>query len=358
MGTSLPAPGAVPIQQKIVKRSAARSPGAKKTARFEPSPYGCYLASRPYSEEVRFRSIYLRFPKGIVKRAGEETERLTFRLRAVRKGRTDTTGVRYAHCVMPEAKGAKEITLRQVVREGENQAVLRSLKRSSKQATGSDKGLAKGCDPMKVVIICVDGSCEVKDIILNDCDGDGGGDSGGGSDNRCDSYPCEGSGPSGGGEFGDSGDDGEDCEQIVNPLPGSSCAPAEPEVNPCESDNPPEWCEIGCKLSAAELVDGYYLYDQASEGAKKTFINTLEEHGDSYGLDSEEDVRHFIAQTAHESQGAITKVENLNYQDAENLAATFLAFTSDGKGNTYKASEYVSKPREIAEIVYSGRLGN
>lgn len=131
-----------------------------------------------------------------------------------------------------------------------------------------------------------------------------------------------------------------------------------PTTTPCESDNPPEWCESGCKLASSDLVDGAYLCDQATEGAKETFISTLEENGSEYGLDSQADIRHFIAQTAHESQGAITKVENLNYQDAKNLAATYREFSVEGGPETYKASKYTGKPEEIAKIVYAGELGN
>jgi hypothetical protein len=248
MGSSLPDPGAVPLSQKVADPSAARSPGAKKTARSEPSPYGCYLASRPYTEEVRFRSIYLRFPKGIVKRAGEETERLTFRLRAVRTGDTDTTGVRYAHCVVPRAEGVKSIASNQVIRDGENQAVREAFQPDAQAYKA--KG---GCGYVKVVKFCDSGGCNIVSVTTVDCEpsggggGDSGGDSGGNtsggsggsSDDRCGSYPCDDSGSSGGGDFGDSGDDGQDCEQVVNPPPGSSCAPDDPEVSEkkrCPSD--------------------------------------------------------------------------------------------------------------------------
>lgn len=143
-----------------------------------------------------------------------------------------------------------------------------------------------------------------------------------------------------------------------DPEPGSECAPTEPEVNPCESANPPAWCEIGCKLSAAELVDGYYLYDQASEGAKKTFINTLEEHGDSYGLDSEEDVRHFIAQTAHESGGKITAVEtagaatsNISREDIKNSPYT-------GPDAKYSVEEVMGNQKLMVNIDRADLYGN
>ncbi|WP_232798196.1 glycoside hydrolase family 19 protein [Salinibacter altiplanensis] len=170
-----------------------------------------------------------------------------------------------------------------------------------------------------------------------------------------------GGGPSFGGGVWDGGlaQDGYNLRRLYpNGVNGGPIDSPDPETDPCESADPPGYGEIGCNLSAAELADGYYLFDQADDTAKETLINTLQKYGDKYGIDSSEDVRHFIAQTAHESQGAITRVENLNYQDAENLAATFSEFSIDGKGGKYKTSDYIGKPKEIAKIAYAGRLGN
>jgi predicted chitinase len=196
---------------------------------------------------------------------------------------------------------------------------------------------------------CTEPNCEyVMRCVQEEDDGS---DGGGGSDGL------------GGGGDDQIGDDPDGCNYEGGPTDqvcggGGGQVPSPSPIDSCESANPPDHCDIECKLSASDLEEGYYLYDQASESAKKTFINTLEEQGTSYGLDSQADVRHFIAQTAHESQGAITKVENMNYQDAENLAATFREFTVEGGPETYKASEYTGKPREIAKIVYAGELGN
>jgi predicted chitinase len=368
MGTSLPAPGAVPIQQKIVKRSAARSPGAKKTARSEPSPYGCYLASRPYTEEVRFRSIYLRFPERIVEAAGEETEPLIFRLDAVRKGRADTTGVRYAHCVVPKAAGAKSIATKQVVRNGEKRAVREALQSVSRHS----KAKRDDCGYMKIVRFCDSGGCNIENIVFVDCEpssggggsggdtgGSSGGSSGGGSDDRCDSYPCEGSGPSGGGEFGDSGDDGQDCEQIVNPLPGSSCAPAEQEVNPCESDNPPEWCEIGCELTTTELET---MFPEADSDALTTFKNIVYKFGNKFGVESKSKVKHFMGQMVFESGYEITSAEEANFSRDDILSQEEVRLGEEKRDGdkTYNLERVMKSEKLQFSTVYDdrGQLGN
>lgn len=55
-----------------------------------PSSYGCYLASRPYVEAVRFRSVYLHVPAEMVQAAGPETERFVRRVGAVRSEESES----------------------------------------------------------------------------------------------------------------------------------------------------------------------------------------------------------------------------------------------------------------------------
>jgi len=156
-GTSLPAPGAGP-RGTLRSYRAAGARNSKSGA--AASPYGCYLASRPYSEEVRFRSVYLYFPDEMVEAAGEETRPLIFRLGAVRKGRTDTTGVRYANCVIPDADGAEATARRQVIRKGEEQAVTEAV-----QSAGRAAGAKSDCtDIVKVVEYCDYGGCSVVSV--------------------------------------------------------------------------------------------------------------------------------------------------------------------------------------------------
>jgi len=235
-GTSLPSPGEVPLRNGTVE-GRADSPRPKSDSSGAESPYGCYLASRPYTEAVKFRSVYLYFPEEMIEEAGENTKRLTFRLEAVRGGHTDTTGVRYAHCVIPEAEGAQEAARRQVVRPREK-AALREAVLFSGGAGGSPT--AKSCEIEATACTCVGPfqgsvSCECTEFEVSCSGGDGGGDNtgdGGSGGGATDPYPDD--------DGGGSGSDGE-CTSIINPEPGSDCEPAEPD--PCESANPPDYCD-------------------------------------------------------------------------------------------------------------------
>jgi len=353
-GTSLPSPGEVPLTNGIIgaegETPRPKNDSPKTDSSGVESPYGCYLASRPYTDSTRIRSVYLYFPAEMVEAAEGKTKSFVLQMSVAWGG--GEADARYAHCVVPEVPGAREVATGQLLRAGEEDAAWGVAGGGSKSAS------AKGCiQIVYTATTCVGGGgsfpeehCETETESVTVC---GGGDGGGGDGGATDPWPDYDGG--GGGSDGSGGDSGEDCT-APDPEPGSDCEPADP----CESDDPPSYCEIDipCKLSAPDLVDGVYLYDQASESARKDFISTLEEHGSDYGLDSKSDFRHFIAQTAHESQGAITKVENLNYQDAENLAATFSEFSIDGKRGKYKASDYIGKPKEIAKIAYADVLGN
>lgn len=343
------------------------------------SPYGCVMSTpnvngAPSEGAYRYETVYALFPQEVVAAAGGETRRVRFQMNsrvAYTTGRrAEAQVLRQARCRIPDTDRAQRLVRERLERfpapdekavgkeiagppwsgQPTSSSCFTSSRLSGAQAKGAE------CVEWTLELACVE-TCDPSptgmesDGCVTTCKVIG---------KTCVRYSFD-QNPDSGGGGDDTGDDSDPCgsegatDELCGPGTGGSTDPAD---DPCASDNPPDWCDIGCKLSSAELVDGYYLYDQASEGAKKTFINTLEEHGGSYGLDSEEDVRHFIAQTAHESQGEITKVENLNYQDEENLAATFSEFTVEGGPETYKASEYTGRPREIAEIVYAGELGN
>jgi putative chitinase len=74
---------------------------------------------------------------------------------------------------------------------------------------------------------------------------------------------------------------------------------------------------------------------------------------EKYGIDSNERIAMFLAQTAHESASFTHLVENLNYS-AEALRAIFSKyFTTDET-----AEAYARQPEKIANRVYANRLGN
>jgi hypothetical protein len=124
-GVSLPEPTEQARSRATLAAYRAADPSAKSGA--GESPYGCYLASRPYSEAVAFRSVYLYFPEAVIERAGSETRRFTFQLRASRAGSADTSHVRYAHCVAPKIKDAQTALVEQVLRKGELSALREAV---------------------------------------------------------------------------------------------------------------------------------------------------------------------------------------------------------------------------------------
>jgi len=159
-GTSLPAPDEIPLEQKIIGPGEDRTPGVKTSPRSEPSPYGCYLASRPYTDAVRFRSIYLRFPKAIIQSAGTATQRVVYRVLRT-EGRTrEGEGVRFAHCTIPETEAAYSLALQQVLRvdggsaHGRQAEAKRSAEAKSKDLSSerSDRLCARGVRGQRSVV--------------------------------------------------------------------------------------------------------------------------------------------------------------------------------------------------------------
>jgi putative chitinase len=72
-----------------------------------------------------------------------------------------------------------------------------------------------------------------------------------------------------------------------------------------------------------------------------------------FGIDTAVELSHFLAQCGHESGGFKAVSENLNY-GAKGLLGIFKKYFP----TEAKAKEYERKPEKIANLVYSGRMGN
>ena len=229
-GTSLPEPGSGPRGTLRAYRAAGDRKSKSGAAE---SPYGCYLASRPYSEEVRFRSVYLYFPDEIIEAAGGETEQIVLRLWGRRRGEVGRTDVRLAHCVVPEAERAGTSTLRQVARVGEAEAVAAAVRADSTTAPKTQVARNEDCELEVIGTICMGSYCWEEKEEACDTDPFGGREDDG--DHDPDPYWEGGSG----GDDDEGGGGGADCRQSL-PEPGSECEPVEPEpVNEqklCPSD--------------------------------------------------------------------------------------------------------------------------
>lgn len=99
-----------------------------------------------------------------------------------------------------------------------------------------------------------------------------------------------------------------------------------------------------------------------SEARACALSSVLNKSFSAYGIDTPLRVSHAISQMAHESNNFNTYTENLNYS-AQALANTWpTRFAVNPKAETKtpnaKAKAIARKPQEIAEAVYSNRMGN
>lgn len=207
-------------------------PAPKSNA--DASAYGCYLAARPFSDDVSFHSKYLHFPEEIVEAANGETKRFVYWSKASNPETTGPVNVRYANCTIPFAEGAEAVVHEQLLVVGEEEAAAKML--------GENTGAtSKSCYSFTRAQITCYGTlsnpykqCETVgfDTVVF-CDG------GSTNDDGSNPFPDGGSGGSPPDE--DGGSDESECtdRRDLNPEPGSGCEP----MDPCESDNPPEHCD-------------------------------------------------------------------------------------------------------------------
>ena len=353
-GTSLPAPAG----PRGTLRAYRAAGGRKSKSGAAPSPYGCYLASRPYSEEVRFRSVYLYFPEEIVEAAGGETTSLIHRLRASRAGSADTTGVRYAHCTIPKADGSADVAVEQLVRRGEKSAVRGILDRSGRGTAAKTCEIeASACTIVGPWQGSVSVECDEVDAI--GCSGvsEGGDNSGGSEGGTTDPYPDDGESGGGGGGDDSGGGTGEECTAI-DPEPGSECEPVEPD-DPCKSATPPEWCKIGCELTTTELET---MFPEADSDALATFKNLVYKFGDKFGVDSKSKIKHFMGQMAFESGYEIKSAEEADFSEFQLVDQPEVSLDEpkrDGDG-IFNLERVKNSPKLQFSVVYDDRdrLGN
>lgn len=84
-----------------------------------------------------------------------------------------------------------------------------------------------------------------------------------------------------------------------------------------------------------------------------SWVNSMNELFQQYGIDTPQRVAAFIAQCGHESGGWTKFEENLNYS-ADRLAVVFKKYFPTAAS----ATPYHRNPQKIANRVYSNRMGN
>lgn len=193
------------------------APAAKQSGA---SPYGCYLASRPYTDEVRFRSVYLHFPEDIVEAADGETEPFIRRVAASPDGSVPgEKDIRYMNCVIPRTPEAEELVTEQLLRAGMYEAAEAALQETNQSSAKDD---APCYVFVTIHVTCVGSvddpyqNCTIDSVEEQQmCGGSTGGDA--------TEVNIEWPDGSGGGSSSGGGSGSGSCMEI-NPPPGSDCA--------------------------------------------------------------------------------------------------------------------------------------
>ena len=82
------------------------------------------------------------------------------------------------------------------------------------------------------------------------------------------------------------------------------------------------------------------------------FVSPLNSTIEKYAINTPARIASFLAQIGHESNGLITRMENLNYS-TQGLLSTFKKYFDEAS-----AQIYARHPERIANKVYASRMGN
>ena len=93
-------------------------------------------------------------------------------------------------------------------------------------------------------------------------------------------------------------------------------------------------------------------YSGIGEITSAKVLKEIDSVVENYGLDTKLRLAHFLAQCHHESMGFKKLEENMNYS-ANRLLQVFPKYF-----DRFSANTFARKPKDIANIVYGGRMGN
>ena len=154
---------------------------------------------------------------------------------------------------------------------------------------------------------------------------------GGGSDN----------GLSGGSTVGSVSSGGAGAGSVYNaPLPCLECV---------KDDD--------CNTSKEKLA---LMFPNAPISTLETLAQMINDKGKDFGIDTKEELQHFLTQAGHESNGfsSVNVTENLNYTSSSRIAEIWPSRFSLTDITKLNPTNYVNEPVLLGNAVYHDRMGN
>ncbi|QEK52449.1 glycoside hydrolase family 19 protein [Pedobacter aquae] len=165
---------------------------------------------------------------------------------------------------------------------------------------------------------------------------------------------------------GDCGEDEDDCYYY-----GTCDDGGEQPQNPCVEYGPGAYmapcgciggttgrpsCPTPCPTSKEDLDN---LFPNAPDQTMNELNTLLNTYMGDFGIDTKEELQHFLAQAGHETGGFnnLGVTENLNYS-AQGLLNTWPSRFSRTDPTKENPDDYANDPEKIANFVYGNRLGN
>jgi len=112
-----------------------------------------------------------------------------------------------------------------------------------------------------------------------------------------------------------------------------------------------------CPTTETELGN---IFPNTSSANLKVLKNTLNQYSENFGIDSKDELQHFLSQAGHESAGFqnLSVEEDLYYTTPERLVAVWPSRFSQTDTNKRDPDDYLRNGKKLANLIYANRMGN